>query len=172
MNHFDDLSGWSHCLLKCSVEPSNLFALLCMLENNCPANRSFTYILSAESKILMDPVGTFYIEMSLVPLPQLCLVSRGSWGGFECDLWRRVKEHNKIKARWKLKENDCHTVAISLWEPMAVITRILPSLNPPPPLCVSVQMTTRDFLPNHSVEDTSIQWKSLPMWRCRPRVTF
>ena len=135
VNHFDDLSGWSHCLLKCSVEPSNLFSLLCILEINCPANRSFTYILSAESKILMDPVGTFYIEMSLVPLPQLYLMSRGSWGGFECDLWRRVKEHNKIKARWKLKENDCHTVAISLWEPMAVITRILPSHRH---LCVSL----------------------------------
>ena len=135
VNHFDDLSGWSHCLLKCSVEPSNLFALLCILEINCPANRSFTFILSAESKILKDPVGTFYIEMSLVPLPQLYLMSRGSWGGFECDLWRRVKEHNKIKARWKLKENDCHTVAISLWEPMAVITRILPSHRH---LCVSL----------------------------------
>ena len=35
VNHFDDLSGWSHCLLKCSVEPSNLFALLCILEINC-----------------------------------------------------------------------------------------------------------------------------------------
>ena len=109
-----------------TLEPFRL--TLCTIEDNCPANRS-------ESKIWMDPVGTFYIEMSLVPLSQLYLMSRGSWGGFECDLWRRVKEHNKIKARWKLKENDCHTVAISLWEPMAVITRILPSHRH---LCVSL----------------------------------